>query len=414
MRNGLCSLLVMAACGLPVSYVCAGEARKGLPQPPSPGMMFERMDRNHDGSVSEDEAPPFMKEHWARILEKADKNKDKKLDKAEMAEAGKQMIERMRGGPFGQSDPAVFFKHVDKNQDGFITEDEAPPPMKDRWAQILEKADKNKDKKLDKAELAESAKQMIQRMRGGPAGQSGKPAAPRPSAAKPSAAKPGDAGSHKRPGPWVERDGKDWPRGPGFAWGSPWGRGFGPSPFGFGPGHGRTGFGHWGPGAWGKGPACPCGCPMCGAGRGSQGGPGWFGSFRSWLGHRPGGDAKPAHPMARLWGMFQRMDRDNDGKLSFREFAAGMTFLGHLRGAGMRGPGVPPGAVFKHRHDAKPPCSDAATCPLAKDGAPKAEGKKAEKGERREHRKELKGDHRPREKAKPADKPTAPKTADKK
>ncbi|MCY2989983.1 MAG: EF-hand domain-containing protein [Planctomycetota bacterium] len=66
--------------------------------------------------------------------------------------------EEKRTGPAG---PGVMFERLDRNQDGFITVDEVPPPMLERFGELLKKADRNGDKKLDKAEFAEFAKQML-------------------------------------------------------------------------------------------------------------------------------------------------------------------------------------------------------------------------------------------------------------
>lgn len=52
----------------------------GMSGPPSVEMIFERLDRNHDGKVSKDEAPSFF---WER-LSTADTNKDGSISKEEM------------------------------------------------------------------------------------------------------------------------------------------------------------------------------------------------------------------------------------------------------------------------------------------------------------------------------------------
>ncbi|MCX7420695.1 MAG: hypothetical protein NT013_14310 [Planctomycetia bacterium] len=61
----------------------------GMSGPPSVEMIFGRLDRNHDGKVSKDEAPEFL---WER-LSAADANKDGSISKEEM----EQQHQKMRG-----------------------------------------------------------------------------------------------------------------------------------------------------------------------------------------------------------------------------------------------------------------------------------------------------------------------------
>lgn len=49
--------------------------------------------------------------------------------------------------------PEGFFQRLDANNDGVLTREEAPPRMQERFDDLLAKADKNGDKQLDKAEF---------------------------------------------------------------------------------------------------------------------------------------------------------------------------------------------------------------------------------------------------------------------
>ena len=96
------SLAIAAIAALLAQGTFAAEQK--APERPGPEVFFERLDRNHDGFISEDELPSFLKERQGEALKKADKNDDKKLDKAEFAELGKQLPGPGRGpmaGGFG-------------------------------------------------------------------------------------------------------------------------------------------------------------------------------------------------------------------------------------------------------------------------------------------------------------------------
>ncbi len=56
--------------------------------------------------------------------------------------------------------PEVIFQHLDANNDGALTREEAPPRMQERFDDLLAKADKNNDKKLDQAEFSAAANEL--------------------------------------------------------------------------------------------------------------------------------------------------------------------------------------------------------------------------------------------------------------
>ena len=60
--------------------------------------MFEKADANKDGKVSLDEVPSERKEHFEKLLARADKDGDKALSKEEGKAAMCAMAERMREG----------------------------------------------------------------------------------------------------------------------------------------------------------------------------------------------------------------------------------------------------------------------------------------------------------------------------
>jgi Ca2+-binding EF-hand superfamily protein len=180
-----------------------------------------------------------------------------------------------------------MFKHLDANHDGALVREEMPPFLKDRFDDLLAKFDKNGDKKLQKEEVAEMVKQMPP-----PGWRPGFDGRPGPWAGGP---QHGD-----RPGPWAggakekEAERRDAPRG-------------GPAPHAW----------------WIDRPERSYERPSWGDR------PGW--------GPRPDGqrgEMRPGMEMARA--MFQRMDRDCNGQLSFHEFALGMARLHQARQGGWR------------------------------------------------------------------------------
>jgi len=104
--------------------------------PGGPGQMMKHLDKNADGKISKEEAPERMRGHFDQV----DANKDGQIDEAEMQAAHVQ-----RGGPGGPG----MMKHLDKNADGKLSKEEAPPPMREHFDQV----DTNKDGQVDEAEL---------------------------------------------------------------------------------------------------------------------------------------------------------------------------------------------------------------------------------------------------------------------
>jgi Ca2+-binding EF-hand superfamily protein len=128
-------------------------AAKNRPETPNPagdkgGQMFERLDKNTDGKISEAEAPA---EVWAR-LSKADADKDGAVSKEEMGNVMRQMGDKGRpggkGGP-GEGGPGAMFGKFDADKDDKLSESEVPGEV---WAK-LRNADVDADGFVSKAEL---------------------------------------------------------------------------------------------------------------------------------------------------------------------------------------------------------------------------------------------------------------------
>lgn len=150
---------------------------RGEPRGPREGGMpdarfiIERNDKNSDKKLSKEEAPEWM----VRVFERIDTNGDTFIDIAEIEQAARNMRaaggDRPRGpggdrpggpggdrprGPGGdrpgQGGGAQFFKQLDKNGDGKLSKDEAPERMRERFDDI----DANSDGFIEPAELAKA------------------------------------------------------------------------------------------------------------------------------------------------------------------------------------------------------------------------------------------------------------------
>ena len=144
----------------------------------TPEQILKRLDKDGDGYLSRDEAPPFLRGNF----DKADRNGDGKLDRKEIALVQQRLRQR-----FGQGQkqppadgPAVEkalqrLLQMDTNGDGKISRAEARGPL----AQNFDRFDLNKDGYLDRSELRRVAQLMVsfQQGKGGGAAPGG-PAGP--------------------------------------------------------------------------------------------------------------------------------------------------------------------------------------------------------------------------------------------
>lgn len=206
-----------------------------------------------------------------------------------------------------------FFQRLDANNDGVVTREEVPPRMQERFDDLLAKADKNGDKQIDKAEFLAARPPRDGEQRP-PFGQAWGMRGQR----SPQERTPGDVDRQRR---------DDHPRAQGRHDGDRYA--------------GRSYEGHKRPG-----------------------------------GPRPDGMRPKGFHGDRTYALFMRMDQNEDGRLTPREFAKGMEILRQSKHRdGHAFAGHPKMAWEKHPHS---PRSDLKGCDMNA-GPKKGDEKKAEK-----------------------------------
>ena len=130
---------------------------------PNPDTMFINIDRNKDGLITQDEAPPRMRSRWNRM----DANGDGKLDKQEQQRIAQFIRLRTQSGQ--RSNPAGAalsqspdrpqavraseivnrYLTLDRNRDGMISRDE----IDSRFHSLFSRADGNRDLVVTPQEL---------------------------------------------------------------------------------------------------------------------------------------------------------------------------------------------------------------------------------------------------------------------
>lgn len=169
---------------------------------PSPEQMFTRLmerDQDEDGKLSKDEVPDFLKQHFDAV----DKNEDGFIDEEELKNGMQAMMAafgpQRPGGPggpgpggprpgrpggpgFGPGTPGPapqqlleqLFKTHDKDENGKLTEEELPEPLK----ALLKELDESEDDALDMDELKKHPEKVMMAMGPTPGGRPGGPLGP--------------------------------------------------------------------------------------------------------------------------------------------------------------------------------------------------------------------------------------------
>ncbi len=140
--------------------------QSGLAQrQPDPNAMFERLDQNRDGVLTQDELPEQRQEFFDLMLQRGDTDQDGRLTREEFtaslsdASGRPQFGGRSQQGPGGgqgrpmrgqRLDPERIFERLDSNGDGTITADEVP-----EQAQRILQLDRDGDGVITREEISQ-------------------------------------------------------------------------------------------------------------------------------------------------------------------------------------------------------------------------------------------------------------------
>ena len=141
---------------------------KAEPAGTSAASMFEQLDTNKDGQLTEDEVPDEHQRLFDRLVRTADKDSDGKLtsgefsagldgdsDKPDRPEGpdGPRGPRDREGAPGGRPSPDQIFTRLDANADGKITLDEVPDERREMFERMFKRGDADGDGALSKEEL---------------------------------------------------------------------------------------------------------------------------------------------------------------------------------------------------------------------------------------------------------------------
>ncbi|HEX5471771.1 MAG TPA: EF-hand domain-containing protein [Lacipirellulaceae bacterium] len=143
-----------------VTATMAAEARSA-----GDAELFNRLDANHDGFISAGEVSTENQRLFDRLLRRGDANHDQSLSRGEFLAAlvpsrPEKPIETKQPASLPQADAVRYLLlSMDKNENGVIEPNEVPKALKPAFEFMLDRLDVNKNGRLDRYELT----------RGGPA-----------------------------------------------------------------------------------------------------------------------------------------------------------------------------------------------------------------------------------------------------
>ena len=142
------SVLLAALVTLAPAALLAADPAAPAGAPRGEGQWFNRLDTNHDGVITKDEATAASDARTAKMFDKLDANHDGMVTQDEVRAAGEARREEMK------AEAVARFKAADKNGDGLLSKEEAAAmPM---VARNFDALDTNKDGQVSPEELAAS------------------------------------------------------------------------------------------------------------------------------------------------------------------------------------------------------------------------------------------------------------------
>lgn len=158
------------AAAMAVTILCLVPANAPAADPPSTAddALFDRLDANRNGQIEAAEVSTENSRLFARLLRRADINDDNLLSRAEFI-AGlvptrpEKPLEEKQPATFPQADAVRFvLLSMDTNGDGRIEENEVPDDLKPLFDSIAQRIDRDENRVLDRRELNQGGPPLAQ------------------------------------------------------------------------------------------------------------------------------------------------------------------------------------------------------------------------------------------------------------
>jgi len=130
--------------------------------------LFERLDADHNGSITADELKEGNRAMFERLIRKADANRDGKLSREEFLKSlvpsrPERPIETKSATDIPGADAVRYMLlKLDTNKNSRIEKDEVPRQLRPMFEILLERLDNNGDGQLDRQELTKSGPGLAQ------------------------------------------------------------------------------------------------------------------------------------------------------------------------------------------------------------------------------------------------------------
>jgi len=124
-----------------------GEPRENKGKRPSPQELFQRLDTDESGTLSQEEVKGPLAEHF----EKIDADSDGQITPQELRAANKDRAKGKKGGDSERRGPNL--KEADTNEDGALSKEEATAAGLDRLLEHFDEIDADGDGIITKDEM---------------------------------------------------------------------------------------------------------------------------------------------------------------------------------------------------------------------------------------------------------------------